>query len=374
MSCCTSSQRRSPGMGYRDPITNKDRVEVMGTWDFKWPLGSKIRVAFQQPSSREINEADFLESVQIIKQLAELWIKAAPHQAAPNIEFDWSPPPFSRADPTDPQNGSTFAFPSGKQEYRARDYDVLISLDTLPRGKRDPATLERVQRNFLPSSELGSFARRVDYGVPTAYLGPFAGQASADGEFRLAHYYKTNSIARFYVIHEFGHILGLAHTHQSRSRRATLPPEAVARLTNIVIHSQNLIRVESSAARWGDTGLEASTSIYSGQRRELRKEIAPIKATLRAFLDRRHIPITLEEAELDDFVVSQIVESWPGNDAFSDWPAAGPSIMDIPYFECLIGLHRAADGFCEICEELISRGAPLEGDLRALAAMYPCVE
>jgi hypothetical protein len=364
MACCSQVRRRSFSNSARANLTN--RVEVLGTWDFKWSLGTQIRVAFQRPRSDDVSDKDFGEACEEIRSLAQTWLTSAAMVAAPNIGFRWVDVEFAPSDDTDPQNGSPFEDPD-ERTYLERDYDVLVSLDALPLGKRDPRTLSRTQRIVLPTSELGSFARRLDYGVPSMYVGPFAGVGGS-----LPEYYRTNSIARYYVIHEFGHVLGLAHAHQSPVYRESLAqqhPQVDKALKDIVTLAAELQQLRGLTDP-GEQLVERELAV----RDELRRALASIKAKLKSFLLSRQIALTLTESELDDFVVAQIVDAWPGNRAFSDWPAAvSRSIMDIPYYECLVGIHTEHSP-CKHCEIVFEQGKPFDDDLKFLRQLYPRAE
>jgi len=142
------------------------------------------------------------------------------------------------------------------------NYDVLVSLAPLPfrvsymvKGPPNPnkpgelwsaRTIDHTPDGKpldipLPTSQLGRFALRCDYGVPTVYLGrpnrtatPSAatlaaalGLTSPLDEFvpaqndSLADYFGTrkhpSKTGEFEctIVHEFGHVLGIPHLHQS---------------------------------------------------------------------------------------------------------------------------------------------------------------
>lgn len=236
----------------------KSNVEVSGTWDYKWPRGSSIRVAFQRP--KEIGDSDFADAVKRVTQLAGRWEIAIAsyleerreHQLAATdffsngIRLNFSPRrTYDTALGDTAPTGSELRSPYVQQDIDERDYDVLISLEDLPLVRRDPFRApvglrlasagladeqDGIQRIDFPFSELGCYARHVDYGQPTAFLGRPAGffrETKEKGK-RLLEY--LNSVAGAYaVVHEFGHVLGLAHAHQT-PQLADTPFRSVAEL------------------------------------------------------------------------------------------------------------------------------------------------
>lgn len=366
MTCCSHARRK------RAEVPGSDRIEVQGTWDFKWPLDTTIRVAFQRPSSA--GALRHFEAVKgIICELARQWTNPPKgHEAA--IAFSWVDD-FEPQDDTDPQNGSPFDHPaSGKA---VRDYDVLVSLEPLPLGIRHPVTIESLERIFLPRSELGTFARRIDYAVPTLYLGPFGGAP----DFDLARHYRENRLARYYVVHEFGHVLGLAHEHQSPSRRRSLNKlygDLAGTIARVSALSDEIER-DRSALRIGEDG-RASARLQ--QKLEERHHLlAPFRDRLRAFFATQQVSLSLNSAALDDFIVGQLLEPWPGSERFSDWQDPQgqfevESIMNVPRLGCLLGLPgHAADCAqpCEPCDGALD-SKPRLFDYEQLAMMYPLAE
>ncbi len=217
-------------------------VEVSGTWDYKWPRGSSIRVAFQKPPM--LLNGDFDRAVERITTLAQRWERAIAEYLKPfgpslnateffatGVSLDFAPDrSFDRPLGEGAPAGSEHKSPYLPEELEQRPYDVLISLEDLPLIRRDPFRApigvssaesefadqqDGIQRICLPYSELGSYARRVDYGVPSAFLGrPQSLGASSNGKAPLLSY--LESVAGSYaVVHEFGHVLGLAHAHQA---------------------------------------------------------------------------------------------------------------------------------------------------------------
>lgn len=187
---------------------------VYGTWDFKWPQGTVIRVAFQDwaggYSDSNLDGIEFTPDgddekrlldkqtgygrlTRIVECLARRWLVQGP-----NIGFDFQHP----ADPTRPPPEPP------------PDYDVLVSLAKLPLEQTrqelvDGKTEPRKKKYFLPGSELGRYAQRIDHGVPTTYLGKREHLAGSQAE------YFSSPEFRHWAIHEFGHVLGFPHEQQN---------------------------------------------------------------------------------------------------------------------------------------------------------------
>jgi len=102
---------------------------------------------------------------------------------------------------------------------RAFEYDVLISLAPMPLVVPGSDHLENAARALVyAQSDLGAYARREDLGLPTTFLGrpeafPADG-ASSDPDLS----WLASLQGRFTILHEIGHLLGLAHEHQNPKR------------------------------------------------------------------------------------------------------------------------------------------------------------
>ncbi len=336
--------RESGRMGQDAPKVERphplEKDAIFGSWDFKWPVGTAIKVAFQFPhwldQARDADRETFVKVIQSIRTQAEQWRGA-------NLSFSWfglesNRMPdlvFAPSDPTDRDRSTALLSPTASQ-YGKANYDVLISLEKL---SQDGAKQSREgTRLMLPSAELGTYNRRADYGVPTAYLGPLGAWGSAPS----ADYYlsgeapnELQNLAKFHIVHEFGHILGLIHAHQDPVRRST-----------------------------NDGTLRAPTP---GTSREEVQELLVTLLNTRLGLDRKHV-----SQQVASMVGSQVMAVWPGNERHSDWSRVhGPSVMTVPYLHCLLGDNPAPPRVCPVCEaEVKQYQTPTRGDLELLRALY----
>jgi hypothetical protein len=187
------------------------------------------------------------------------------------------------------------------------------------------------------------------------YIGPIETLARDNAQGDLAALYENNKVTRFYVVHEFGHVLGLAHAHQDplfRKTWTTSESEKVAKLARNIVDQTRTVLARDDAA----------------------KLLRAVVERLSAFHERAHLPI-LSRDEYEQFALTQLIAEWGGNVKFSDWPKGRPadtsSVMDCPHYKCLLGLHpMATDGHCEECDAAYV-DAPKAVDHAWLSQLYP---
>lgn len=334
---CTSRQLSRTGLA-RLRTTSADRLasagpppvdarfEVSGTWDFKWRRGSRIRVAFQRlPQRMEAFFDAFLTVKTLVIELAQRWETSVP--GMPRFDFslpDLDPPLGDGAAPAD-RHRSSFS----KTTTREAPYDILVSLQDLPIALEDPFRAPDDQRQalVLPVAELGSYARRGDYGAPTMYIGRFGKFALSQKPDDFVGFY-GQGIGQHVVVHEFGHAVRLPHLHQ----HPRLIESSNVDFHSAFPHSAQARRQRIDAAR---------ASFY--------RPVSELEALFEALLG----------VEVPDAVVrEQLIEGWRGNEAFSDW--LGPdaetqsaharagtldSVMTFPYYACMKRGHEP----CEHC-------------------------
>lgn len=337
MSCCTrahdtSHAHRPHARGTAAPASLASKSAfgpIMGTWDFKWPEKTNIRVAFQDAGESgqslagpwKYSAQDRAAAKEAVMKLAFKWhahqdkLRFVPINGTGDFE-----PSERKGDETHPQHRS----PLGEQPWR--DYDVLVSLEPLPLVREDTIGEKGVETIFLPQSEIGTYARRVDFGTPTMFLGPMPGHS---GE--LAAYYEQ-PLAQMMVMHEFGHALGLAHEHQNpKARKAlglTLDAYDLSRAREILVH------------RFG-----------------VRSEDLPPGA-----------------AATEEFLTAHLGLEWPGNLQFSDWrhyEKGDPiqSIMSVAYHECALKTPTHPCKVSEPCLKTLLQ-EPTDADFAAIVEMY----
>jgi hypothetical protein len=291
------------------------RFEISGTWDFKWPRGSKIRIAFQRlPAS--MNPLRLAPVKDIVIKHAAKWADVLPPGSV-TFEFvdqDLDAPLGEPADASARPEPDRHRSPFEPNTQSAPEYDVLVSLADLPltlfdefRGERD---VERVE---LPFSELGTYARRADYGTPTIYLGRFGSAVHGRDADEFARYF-DEPLAAHVIVHEFGHVLGLPHTHQH--------PRLV--FASAVVHGGTIKERRD--------GIDAARKQFYRTEDEIRRTISGM------------LGVELS----DEAIQEQLLNGWRGNEAFSDWveltreeieahesDAALPSVMTFPYYGCM---------------------------------------
>jgi len=300
MLCCSSPHRKPRDQDESKPL-------LAGTWDFKWRRGTNIRVAFQGSSDIDTLDQARARVVDAFYKWNVTDVKGG--FLSFSLVDEPLPPAFSAGVARSAQS------PGGGRE---RAYDVLISVDPLPLWLPHSRQREGTQVIF-PRSELGTYARRVRWGVPTAFLGCPDNRrdwfASPEG--------------RFTVLHEVGHMLGIPHLHQNPYLLA--PADGWKQEEEIWQTIQQRQRLDEAA-------IEA-----------LRKQ---------------------------EFVTAEITARWPTK-VFSDWITTAmrvdelDSVMVKPIIKCLFAGHDCrAD--CDYERRDFERlQEPTALDNRHLELMYP---
>jgi len=174
---------------------------IFGTWDFKWPQGTKIRVAFQElPAPDAASMPPLSDIIGLYRKIADRWL-----QRQANISFVFLDQTLSA--PIENVAGVyNLRSPAG---WLPIEYDVLVSFASTPAviAGVDPVTPVTGQ-----VSVLGSYARRINHGTPTTLVGP---NRNFVPKGKTLHDYFYEPIFSEIVLHELGHVLGIPHQHQN---------------------------------------------------------------------------------------------------------------------------------------------------------------
>lgn len=318
--------------------------EISGTWDFKWPLGSELRVAFQKPpEAMEVSADDFREAVRHVIGHARRW----PLSSQLQLTFLDDPsqflePPLGEEHSLTDQHRSVFDAATAQRVH----YDILVSLQDLPLTRMDPfrPVGQEIDEVLFPVSELGSYARRCDYGAPTMYIGRFGHKLKKP----FLQYFAEDPLAQHVTVHEFGHALGIPHIHQH---------------PDLILPEKDGKEIPSELAKYSELD-EARGNFY--------RPASEVQEVIRSALGIEVTP---------DIVSDHLVEVFRGNKAFSDWvaltpegraahrqSASLPSVMTLPlYAACTkVGQGRNLEQLMQ--KDIIT--TPQELDLAMLTGMY----
>jgi len=328
----------------RPSAADVPQSRMTGTYDFRWSRGTVVRFAFQEAADPAL-----LDTVKLsVRRALEAWgVFPELRPGGPALAYQFVAPSLPAGRPlrpgeleeldrvsrkriaalavTDPAHcarlqrqqdrfvvaasGATVSVPDAAlllaHAVRALDYDVLVSIAAMPIVV--PANGKRGSEPLLVTyarSDLGNYARRKQFGSPTCYLGRPKGypKLAADVAGDLGWFSSLES--QFVTSHEVGHILGLAHEHQNPYRQLA----------------------------WRN------------------------EDEIRRILEARFV-----EPIYDDFITSELTQTWRGGETFSYWrlpenPRAIEldSVMTEPVYKCLL-VEREAGHEC-----LGKRSCPVE--------------
>lgn len=304
-----------------------DGLQITGTLDFKWTRRAErehdVVVAFLPVATRTYGVTQW-ELYKAFEKYARRWQLEKLVDAADVKEHE--------------KRGLRVRFETERAFDPAApfDYDILVSLAPLDGTTKD----EQGKPVKIPMAELGSYARRVDRGHATFFAGmPKGLQVQKDKEM-LPTEYPTSKAFQQFVVHEFGHALGLVHLHQ----HPQLSEAALAQLS-------------------------ADLDKKEGQ-------------SLEALLAKRlknALGITVPENYFEEAVSGQ----WPGDERYCEWPKELANLRDQPKERLqgllkdllkdsiMTGLAGHADGKMGELAPDKHRTQPSQLDIEWLQSLYP---
>jgi hypothetical protein len=287
--------------------------QITGTLDFKWPLRS----------ARDDRRADIV--------VAFLPLRNNPYRMSQRKLFETFEKYARRWEIDGLGIRIEFETALTFDPYDPIDYDILVSLDPLGKDVLD----EQGRAVTIPQSELGNYARRVDRGVATLFAGMPAGLLKPDHTKMRPEEYAESAAFQHFVVHEFGHALGLLHLHQS--------PE-------LNEDAMNQLHDELGLKRGDERGLDARVK--------------------QVMLEQLGIEVP------DDYVEEAIRGRWPGNTAYSEWPTydqptRAEAIRAFLQGSIMIGLAAHATGKMTHVQPNQYLMKPSQSDLDWLQSLYP---